>query len=146
MQNDVHFVTARFKCQICYADFFAYFCAAGVKRTTSKDRHSRTADYRVPKATTASQGDHSAPNYLRLNNFRNLQTATNYKNSIFSQCFNPLMGTLKPQSNETLYSNTVIDTLPVDGWAVPNVTAHPLTASTSITALLYNGPLLCRSE
>jgi len=27
--------------------------------------------------------------------------------------------------------------------AVPNVTAHPSTASVSITALLYNGPLLC---
>jgi len=27
--------------------------------------------------------------------------------------------------------------------AVPNVTAHPSKASVSITALLYNGPLLC---
>ena len=27
--------------------------------------------------------------------------------------------------------------------AVPNVTAHPLTASVPITVLLYNGPLLC---
>jgi len=61
------------------------------------------------------------------------------------------MGTLKPQSNEQLYSNTVIGTLAVDGWAVtfgtarrglgglgappsplltvPNVTVHPSTAS-----------------
>jgi len=58
------------------------------------------------------------------------------------------MGTLKPQSNGSLYSNTVIGTLAVDGWAVtfgtarrglggvrpalfavPNVTAHPSTAS-----------------
>jgi len=31
---------------------------------------------------------------------------------------NPLMGTLRPQSNGPLYSNTVIDTLAVDGWAV----------------------------
>ena len=49
-------------------------------------------------------------------------------------------GTLKPQSNRPLYSNTVIGTLAVDGWAVtfgtnvpnvpvPNVTAHPSTAS-----------------
>ena len=60
------------------------------------------------------------------------------------------MGTLKPQSNGPLYSNTVIGTL-ADGWAVtfgtrgrglggarappsslldvPNVTAHPPTAS-----------------
>ena len=28
-------------------------------------------------------------------------------------------------------------------FAVPNLTAHPLTASVSITVLLYNGPLLC---
>ena len=27
--------------------------------------------------------------------------------------------------------------------AVPNVTAHPSTASVPITMLLYNGPLLC---
>ena len=29
-------------------------------------------------------------------------------------------------------------------FAVPNVTAHPLTASVPITVLLYDGPLLCR--
>jgi len=62
------------------------------------------------------------------------------------------MGTLKPQSNGALYSNMVIGTLEVDGWAVtfgtarrgmgglwphpvpsslavPNVTAHSSTAS-----------------
>jgi len=31
---------------------------------------------------------------------------------------NPLMGTLKPQSNGPLYSNTVTGTLAVDEWAV----------------------------
>jgi len=31
---------------------------------------------------------------------------------------NPLMPALKPQSNGPLYSNTVIGTLAVDGWAV----------------------------
>ena len=31
--------------------------------------------------------------------------------------FNPLKGTLKPQSNGPLYGNTVIGTLAVDGWA-----------------------------
>jgi len=31
---------------------------------------------------------------------------------------NPLIATLKPQSNEPSYSNTVIGTLAVDGWAV----------------------------
>jgi len=53
------------------------------------------------------------------------------------------MGTLKPHSNRPLYSNTVIGTLAVDGWAVtfvtakgafplltvPNVTAHPSVAT-----------------
>jgi len=67
--------------------------------------------------------------------------------------FNPLTGTLKPQCNGPLYGNTVISTLAVDGWtvtfgvatseegpgragvppspllAVPNVAAHPSTAS-----------------
>jgi len=32
--------------------------------------------------------------------------------------FNPLIGILKLQSNGPLYSNTVIGTLAVDGWAV----------------------------
>jgi len=61
------------------------------------------------------------------------------------------MGTLKPQINGPLYSNTLIGTLAVDGWAVlvqrggdwagpqpahallavPNVTAHPSTVSVS---------------
>jgi len=76
------------------------------------------------------------------------------------------MGTLKPQSNGPLYTNTEIGTLAVDVWAVkfgtarrglgdraaalpssllavPNVTAHTSTASVLITLLLYNGPLLC---
>ena len=60
--------------------------------------------------------------------------------------FNPLIATLKPQSNGPSYSNTVIDTLAVDGWAVTfgtakkglsaqapprctKCTAHPSTAS-----------------
>ena len=34
------------------------------------------------------------------------------------------MGTLKPQSNESLYINTVIGTLAVDGWAVAFGTAR----------------------
>ena len=37
---------------------------------------------------------------------------------------NPLTGTLKPQSNGSLYSNTVIGTLAVDGWAVTFGTAR----------------------
>jgi len=71
--------------------------------------------------------------------------------------FNPLMGTLKPQSNGGLHNNTVIGTLAVDGWAVtfgtargawagcgppstllavPKVTAHPSTAS--VPTLCYS--------
>ena len=45
--------------------------------------------------------------------------------------FNPLMFTVKPvkpQSNGPLYSNTVISTLAVDGWAVTFGTAEPSTA------------------
>ena len=34
------------------------------------------------------------------------------------------MGTLKPHSNGLLYSNTVIGTLAVDGWAVTFGTAR----------------------
>ena len=71
--------------------------------------------------------------------------------------FNPLTGTLKSQSNEPLYSATVISTLVVDWWyvtfgtaswdlgglrslpspllAVPNVTAHP--SSTSVPTSYY---------
>ena len=33
--------------------------------------------------------------------------------------------------------------LPSPLLAVPNVTAHPSTASVPVTALLHNGPLLC---
>ena len=37
---------------------------------------------------------------------------------------NPLTGTLKPHSSGPLYSNTVIGTLAVDGWAVTFGTAR----------------------
>jgi len=37
---------------------------------------------------------------------------------------NPLIATLKPQSNGPLYSNVVIGTLAVDGWAVTFGTAR----------------------
>jgi len=37
---------------------------------------------------------------------------------------NPLMGTLQPQSNGPLFSNAVIGTLAVDGWAVTFGTAR----------------------
>jgi len=57
------------------------------------------------------------------------------------------MGTLKPQSNGPLYSNTVIDALAVDGWVVNNiwyskdgqavVPPSPLLGSHPVTSSLY---------
>jgi len=49
--------------------------------------------------------------------FRTLQTAA-------TNIINPLITTLKPQSNGPSYSNTVIGTLAVDGWAVTFATAR----------------------
>jgi len=73
--------------------------------------------------------------YLRL---RKLTHCSSCDRSIISS----LMGTLKPQCNPPLYSNTVIGTLAVGGCAVafgtappstllavPNVTAHQSTVS-----------------
>jgi len=42
-----------------------------------------------------------------------VQNGTKFNATIY-----PFNGTLKPQSNGPLYSNTVIGTLAVDGWAV----------------------------
>jgi len=42
----------------------------------------------------------------------------------YSSTVNPLIPTLKPQSNRPLYSKTVIGTLAVDGWAVAFGTAR----------------------
>jgi len=79
-----------------------------------------------------------------------VHVATNHDCAL-AQHFNSLIATLKQQSKEPSYSNTVIGTLAVDGWtvtlgtarrglgrgcsppspllAVPNVTAHPSRAS-----------------
>jgi len=76
-----------------------------------------------------------------------IRTAMAVTRVCFLAQLNPLMGTLKPQSNKLLYRNTMIGTLAFDGWAVtfgtarrglsvlrprpvpplavPNVTAHP---------------------
>jgi len=44
--------------------------------------------------------------------------------ALVHRALNPLNGTLKPHSNGPLYSNTVIGTLAVDGWAVTFGTAR----------------------
>ena len=43
---------------------------------------------------------------------------------VLKRRYNPLIATLKPQSNGPSYSNTVIGTLAVDGWAVTFGTAR----------------------
>jgi len=53
--------------------------------------------------------------------------------------FNALTGTLKTQSNEPLYSNTVIGTLAVDGWAVTFGTARKELGG--LRPVTYNGGL-----
>ena len=53
-----------------------------------------------------------------LSQCSNWKTVQGYSRSCKLQFINPLMGTLKPQSNGQLYSNTVIGTLAVDGWTV----------------------------
>ena len=47
----------------------------------------------------------------------------NWWPKIDGNLFNPLIPTLKPQSNGPLYSNTVIGTLAIDGWVVTFGTA-----------------------
>ena len=47
-----------------------------------------------------------------------------HKHEKYCTPFNPLTDTLKPHSNRPLYSNTVISTLAVDGWAVTFGTAR----------------------
>ena len=44
--------------------------------------------------------------------------------TLTNKAVNPSMGTLKPQNNGPLYSNMVIGTLAVDGWAVTFGTAR----------------------
>jgi len=51
------------------------------------------------------------------------------KSSLLRAVINPLIATLKPQSNGPSYGNSVIGTLAVDGWAVTFGTAHPPMAS-----------------
>jgi len=52
------------------------------------------------------------------------QTAPSHKVPALGRVLNPLIATLKSQSNAPSYSNTVISTLAVDGWAVTFGTAR----------------------
>ena len=53
-----------------------------------------------------------------------LHLTSNFGIEYSFEYFNPLTGTLKPQSNGLSYSDTVIGTLAVDGWAVTFGTAR----------------------
>ena len=55
---------------------------------------------------------------------REINKSTDSKPKILTGDFNPLIATLKPQSNGPSCSNTVIGTLAVDGWAVTFGTAR----------------------
>jgi len=59
----------------------------------------------------------SVSQFMRLKIFSVMQ-------NVIHKMFNPLMGTLKPQSNGPSYSNTVIGTMAVDVWAVTFGTAR----------------------
>jgi len=50
----------------------------------------------------------------------------------------PLMGSLKPQSNGPLYSNTVIGTLVVDGWTVTFGTARTGLGECTTNFMLFD--------
>ena len=99
-----------------------------------------------------SSAHRKSPSFQKFLPSRNLLRPSTFENShdiltSLKQSVNHLMGTLKPQSNGSLYSNTVIGIhWPLMGgllhltqrggaWApspllaVPNVTAHPSTAS-----------------
>ena len=54
--------------------------------------------------------------------------------------FNPLMSTLKPKSNGSLYSDTVIGTLAVDGWAVTFGTAILLLLLVCVSFTIIGQP------
>ena len=47
-----------------------------------------------------------------------IQSGPKSETTLIVRIFNPLKGTVKPQSNGPLFSNTVIGTLAVDKWAV----------------------------
>jgi len=90
------------------------------------------------------------------------QVASSNYSVLYSRTILTLYGHIKLQSNGPLYSNTVIGTLAVDGWAVtfgtawvgwgppsplltvPNVTAHPSTASVPTSYyLMWHYNCLC---
>ena len=63
------------------------------------------------------------------------------RRSILSLHFNPLIAILKPQSNGPSYSNAVIGTLAVDGWAVTFGTARSPAQSPPRCTKCNNPPI-----
>jgi len=61
--------------------------------------------------------DHLLSGRLTTYEFKS-RNVTAFSRRFSRNTVNPLMDTLKPRSNVPLYSNTVIGTLAVDGWAV----------------------------
>jgi len=55
---------------------------------------------------------------------KRIKEQTSRKAPFLEAVLNPLVATLKPQSNGPSYSNTVTDTLAVDEWAVTFGTAR----------------------
>jgi len=62
--------------------------------------------------------------YVLLGHFGPMDTSAGSTAELILKCLNPLIATLKPQSNRPSYSSTVIGTLAVDGWAVTFGTAR----------------------
>jgi len=69
----------------------------------------------------ANRNDDNSEPYLTPKLISNTDEHTNANikvEAVYPTLLNPLKGTLKPQSSGSIYCNTVIGTLAVDGWAV----------------------------
>ena len=79
---------------------------------------------------------HHHHHYTVICNRHSLTTTSSY---IWTR-INHLMSTFKPQSNGPLYSNTVIGTLAVDGWAITFGTARKGPAQSPPRCTRCNSP------
>ena len=70
-----------------------------------------------------AQNRHITVQWQPLNRYEKLSPVQSHQNTP-GRIINPLISTLKSQSNGPLYSNAVIGTLAVDGWAVTFGTAR----------------------